>query len=150
MNTREYRRQRGIELLNQGWKQTQIAEALGVTQGAVSQWKKRLKQEGQVCWQDKPIPGPPSKLSTEQEQVLRQLIIQGAAAFGFEGQFWTYKRVSRLIDEQFGVQLSPRQCGRILKKLDLTRQKPQRRSYKQDPQQVQQWKEEQLPDLKKS
>ncbi len=40
---REGRRLRAWELHQQGWKQTTIAEALGVTQGAVSQWVKRGK-----------------------------------------------------------------------------------------------------------
>jgi predicted transcriptional regulator len=34
----ESRRFRALELREQGWLQDEIAEALGVTQGAVSQW----------------------------------------------------------------------------------------------------------------
>ena len=43
---REGRRLRAFELKEQGWKQTHIAEALGVTEGAVSQWMKRAAEEG--------------------------------------------------------------------------------------------------------
>jgi transposase len=39
-NWREGRRLRAFELQEQGWKQEEIAEALGVTEGAVSQWMK--------------------------------------------------------------------------------------------------------------
>ena len=35
---KEYRRFRAWELRQEGWTQRRIAEALGVTQGAVSQW----------------------------------------------------------------------------------------------------------------
>ena len=38
---REGRRVRTWELHQQGWKQKDIAAALGITQGAVSQWVKR-------------------------------------------------------------------------------------------------------------
>jgi len=38
---REYRRFRAWELHQRGWKQQTIADALGVTQGAVSQWLSR-------------------------------------------------------------------------------------------------------------
>ena len=43
---REGRRLRAWELKQEGWKQRDIARALGVSKGAVSQWMKRAKQEG--------------------------------------------------------------------------------------------------------
>jgi transposase len=43
---REGRRLRALELKERGWKQSEIAEALGVSEGAVSQWMKRAKVEG--------------------------------------------------------------------------------------------------------
>ena len=42
---REGRRLRAYELKQQGWKQTEMAEALGLTEGAVSQWMKRARKE---------------------------------------------------------------------------------------------------------
>jgi predicted transcriptional regulator len=44
-NWREGRRLRAFELKERGWKRTRIADALGVTEGAVSQWMKRAKEE---------------------------------------------------------------------------------------------------------
>lgn len=46
LECREYRRLRAYELKEQGWKQKDIAAALGVTEGAVSQWLKRAREEG--------------------------------------------------------------------------------------------------------
>ena len=45
---REGRRLRAFELKQQGWSQQRIAEALGVSKGAVSQWMKRARDGGGV------------------------------------------------------------------------------------------------------
>src|SRR5215468_3781845 len=46
LDWREGRRQRAWELKEHGWKQQDIAAALGVTPGAVSQWLSRARQGG--------------------------------------------------------------------------------------------------------
>ena len=43
---REGRRFRAWELRKKGWTQQRTAEALGVTQGAVSQWLKKAAEGG--------------------------------------------------------------------------------------------------------
>jgi predicted transcriptional regulator len=45
---REGRRFRAFELKQQGWSQQPIAEGLGVSKGAVSQWMKRARDGGGV------------------------------------------------------------------------------------------------------
>ena len=45
-NWREYRRFQAWELYQRGWKQKDIAVALGVTKGSISQWVKRAKAGG--------------------------------------------------------------------------------------------------------
>jgi transposase len=65
-NWREGRRLRAFELKERGWKQTQIADALGVTEGAVSQWMKRAREEGVEGLRHKPPPGATPRLSKEQ------------------------------------------------------------------------------------
>ena len=43
---REERRKRAWDLKQHGWKQQTIAQALGVSEGAVSQWLKRGRDGG--------------------------------------------------------------------------------------------------------
>jgi len=45
-NLREGRRFRALELKQAGWSQREIAEALGVTEGAVSRWMKAVQAQG--------------------------------------------------------------------------------------------------------
>jgi transposase len=92
-NWREGRRLRAWELHQKGWKQQEIAEALGVTQGAVSQWLKRAQDEGVVGLRHRPPPGAAPRLSSEQRDQLLELLAHGAEAFGFQGDVWTQPRV---------------------------------------------------------
>src|SRR5690242_16610891 len=122
-DAKEARRFRAWELRQQGWKQLDIAQALGVTQGAVSQWLKRAKAEGTDALRAKPVPGAPKRLSDEQLSRLPSLLERGAEAFGFRGDVWTGGRVRTVIREEFGVAYSERHAERLLKHIGWTPQK---------------------------
>jgi transposase len=77
---REGRRLRAWELKQQGWKQSAIARALGVTRGAVSQWMKQAREEGVQRLYRRIAPGPTPKLSAEQRSQLPILLLRGAEA----------------------------------------------------------------------
>src|SRR5215218_1898445 len=64
-NWREGRRLRAFELKEQGWKQKEIAQALGVTEGAVSQWMKRAREQGVEGLRHNPPPGATPRLSED-------------------------------------------------------------------------------------
>lgn len=55
---REERRMQAWSLKLAGWKQTAIAAALGVTEGAVSQWLKRGREQGVAARKSYPSAGP--------------------------------------------------------------------------------------------
>jgi transposase len=90
---REGRRLRAWALKRQNWSQQAIADALGVTSGAVSQWMRRAREGGAEALRRRLAPGSPPKLTTEQRAQLPHLLAQGAEAFGFRGDVWTAKRV---------------------------------------------------------
>src|SRR5688500_16539393 len=80
---REGRRLRAWELKQEGWNQRDIARALGVSKGAISQWMKRAKLEGVEALKHKPPPGAKARLSEEQRAKLPELLARGAPAHGF-------------------------------------------------------------------
>jgi transposase len=132
-----------------GWKQQDIAVALGVTKGAVSQWLKRAREGGIDALRHCKPPGAPCRLTPEQRVQLPQLLAQGAQSFGFQGDLWTLPRVAEVISWEFGVTYHPSQVSRILKTCGWSRQKPLRRATQQDETAIQLWKEERWPELKK-
>jgi transposase len=148
-NWREGRRLRAWELHQKGWQQQAIAEALGVTQGAVSQWLKRGREGGVEGLRHRPPPGATARLSSAQRDQLLELLARGAESFGFQGDVWTQPRVATLIRDRFGVSYDPSQVGRILKARGWSRQKPVHRATQRDEKVIRQWREERWPQIKK-
>ena len=146
---REGRRLRAFELKKRGWKQAQIADALGVSEGAVSQWMKRAREEGVEGLRHKPPPGATPRLSEQERAKLPELLERGAEAHGFRGEVWTCERVAIVIRREFGVSYHPAHVSRLLKALRQSLQKPQRRAEQRDEEAIERWKEQRWPSLKK-
>jgi transposase len=146
---REGRRFRAFELKQQGWSQQEIADALGVSKGAVSQWMKRARQGGIQALKRQPAPGAPPRLSEEQRARVPELLERGAEAYGFRGELWTCERVAEVIGKEFGVSYHPAHVSRLLKALKHSLQKPQRRANQRDEEAIEHWKVKRWPSLKK-
>ena len=146
---REGRRLRAWELKAQGWRQKDIAAALGVTSGAVSLWLKRAREEGpEGLWRRK-APGPCPRLTIEQREELPRLLEHGPEAYGFRGALWTEGRIAQVIRQSFGVSYHPAHVGRILKACGWSLQKPVRRATQRDEQAICTWREVRWPQVKK-
>ena len=146
---REGRRLRAWELKQEGWNQQKIADALGVSKGAVSQWIKRGREEGLEGLRRRIAPGAIPRLSAEQRASLPELLARGAPAHGFQGDVWTCQRVAEVIHREFGVSYHPAHVSRLLKKLRLSLQKPERRANQRDEEAIERWKVERWPELKR-
>ena len=146
---REGRRLRAWELKQEGWPQQRIADALGVSKGAVSQWMKRAREGGVQALKRQPAPGARPRLSEEQRAQVPKLLERGAQAHGFRGDVWTCERVAEVIRREFGVSYHPAHVSRLLKALRQSLQKPQRRANQRDEEAIEDWKVERWPSLKK-
>lgn len=151
----EVLRRRCVEMKESGWKQQDISTALGLTPGWVSQTVKKYREQGSQGLLARKPTGSPPKITPQQLSHLVEELNQGAVSHGFPGQIWTRARVNEVIGRLFGVSYDPTQVGRLLKKVGWNGpprglQKPTRKARQQDPQKVQQWREETVPDLKKS
>lgn len=149
-NWKEERRKRAWALHQEGWSQKKIAEVLGVTPGAVSQWIKRGLKEGADGLLHPKVPGRPSRLKPTERQHLKELLAQGAESFGFQGAVWTCARVAKVIEREFGVHYHPAHVSRILDEMGWTPQKPRLRAKQRKEQEVSQWWQMRWPESKKS
>jgi len=116
------------ELFAEGKTRAEIARILGVSWRAVHGWFKLWRAGGTQALNAKGKPGPQSKFSDEEVEVLSRHLIQGAIAHGYPNELWTLRRVSRLILETFGKTTSPSEVWRLLKRMNWSPQKPERKA----------------------
>src|SRR3954451_8629025 len=146
---REWRRMRAWRLKQLGWKQRDIAAALDVSAAAVSQWLAKARDDGPAALLSRPSPGPPPKLEPAQVRLIPDFLSHGAEAYGFRGEVWTCARVAKVIEEEFGVSYHKGHVCRLLKELHWTPQLPIVRAIQRDEQEIERWRIEVGPRLKK-
>ncbi len=138
-----------MELKKNGWFQRDIASALGATEETVSRWLARARQDGPETLWARPGPGHPPKLSVAQKQRIPELLWHGAEAYGFRGEVWTCARISRVIEEEFGVRYHKDHVGRLLKELNWTPQVPITRAIQRDEDAIEHWRHKVWPELQR-
>ena len=146
---KDARRLQAWHLKQQGWSQRQIAVAMGVSEGAVSQWMKRARKAGPEALRRRPPPGAPRRLSPDQLARLPGLLHRGPMAYGFRGELWTRARIAAVIRLEFGVSYHSRHVGRLLDALHWSPQKPARRARQRDEAAIARWREDTWPAIKR-
>lgn len=142
-------RKRATELHKEGHTQTWIAQVLGVALPTVNRWIIAYRKEGEASIRHQPMGGSLPKLPVEQQAELVELLKDGAHAHGFEGDYWTSRRIADLIEQKFGVIYQPRTVRDLLQRLGFSYQVAAKKHYKQDEAKVQEWLNETLAELKK-
>jgi transposase len=148
-DVREWRRLRALELKREGWYQREIAAALGMAEETVSRWLARARDEGPEALLARPAGGHPPRLSSEQKRLIPEFLWHGPEAYGFHGEVWTCARISRVIEEEFGVRYHKDHVGRLLKELRWTPQVPITRAIQRDEEAIERWRDETWPELQR-
>jgi transposase len=144
------RRAEAIRLLEVGeMKQVEIARYLGVTEAAVSKWKRQLAEEGSQALQMRKATGRPPKLDEAGRQALVKKLEEGAVAAGFPTEQWTQSRVKQVIEREFGVVYHQNYISRLLDDLGWSVQKPDSRAMERDEDLIRAWLSRDWPRIKK-
>lgn len=148
-NWKERRRIHALKLKNNGWKQKDIATALDVTQGAVSQWVNIATEKGTKSLHAHPHTGRIPKLTFTEKQLIPDCLSYGAEAYGFRGEVWTCARIRKVIEWEFGVSYHKSHVARLLKDLKWTPQMPVERATQRNELAIVQWRSEVWVEMKK-
>ena len=144
------RRAEAIRLLEAGeMKQVEIARYLGVTEAAVSKWKKQLAVAGAQALRLRKATGRPPKLNEAAQQELVKTLEAGAVAAGFPTEQWTQARVKKVIEREFGVRYHQNYISRLLDDLGWSVQKPDSRATERDEDLIRAWLRRDWPRIKK-
>lgn len=145
------RRAEGVRLLEAGeMTQAEIARHLGVTEAAVSKWKRQLFEEGPQALKERKATGRPPKLEEAARQALLKKLEEGAIAAGFPTEQWTQARVKKVIKREFGVVYHQNYISRLLDDLGWSVQKVDPRAMERDEKLIRAWLRRDWPRIKKS
>jgi transposase len=127
----------------------EIGRRLGVSRAAVGQWAAQMAQGGVRALKRRTPSGRPPKLTVAQQRELIKHLKHGACRAGFPSERWTLPRVQALIQRVFGVRYHPKYVGRLLARLDWSRQQPQPRAIERDEALIRAWLAHDWPRIKK-
>lgn len=145
------RRQEGVRLLQtEQMTQAEIARHLGVSEAAVSHWKKRLEEYGPEALHRRRATGRPPRLNMQQKQALVEKLRAGAQAAGYPTEQWTQARVQHVIEREFGVRYHQNSISRLLHSLGWSVQKIEPRALERDEELIRAWLRRDWPRVKKS
>ena len=145
----EARRRFAAALLGNGKSLAETAKLTGASVSSVKRWKKAIAEGGAEALAAKPHPGPATRLSDQDKQRLIEILCRGAVAAGYSTELGTLRRIARVIEEHFGVKYHHCHVWKILRELNWSPQRPERRARERDEQAIERWRREDWPRIKK-
>jgi transposase len=144
-------RRKVLRAILEGEKQVKVAQLFGVTRQAVGKWVKKYREGGARALQPKKR-GRPSKgslLPWQAAQIAKAVVHRYPEQLKLPFYLWTREAVAELIERKFVIRLLRWTVGRYLAQWGFTPQKPVRKAFEQDPEQVRRWLEEKYPEIRR-
>lgn len=146
----EDRRRKAIALLQQGHRVNETARLVGVTPGAITQWRQAYERQGEAFFEAHSPPGRAPGLSDKQTGRLKKLLLKGARQNGYRSELWTLRRIAEVIEKHFGITYDPSSVWHILQRMGWSCQKPEKRARERDEKAIAEWRQKDWPRIKKS
>ena len=144
------RRLRALLLVGRDmYTQPVAATMLEMSASAITYWVMYFRSGGVDSLRTGKAPGAQPKLDPAQLPALKQMVVDGPEACGFDTGVWDSKLVKKLILSEFGVKYSTSQIRRILRKLGFSVQYPKRVFARADEKAQKTWLLTEYPKIKK-
>ncbi len=141
---------RAVKAVLAGHTHVVVAGIFGVPRQTVGIWVKAHRRGGLRALKAKPRGRPKggTLLPWQAAQIVRSITDRTPDQVKIPFYLWTREAVGRLIEDRFGIRLSVWTVGRYLVRWGFTPQKPARRAFERDPEQVRRWLDEAYPAIR--
>ena len=151
--TRTNTRKRAVKLVEQGYKQVEVAKIFGVSNNTITTWLKKYREQGTKGLKDRKrgVKSEDKKLlSLKQEKEIQRIIIDKMPdQLKLPFALWNRKAVKDLILRKYGITLAINTTGDYLRSWGFSPQRPKKKAYEQNDQAVKNWLETEYPQIKK-
>jgi transposase len=146
----EHMRLLAVDRVLAGEKPSVVAKSFGIYRTSIYKWLRGYRKRGREALRSTKAKGPTPKLTEGQKQQVRRWIVgKDPRQYGFDFGLWTRSIIAEMVQDRFDVSLTLPSIGRLLTSLDITPQKPLRRAYERNEKEIQHWKAEKYPELRK-
>jgi transposase len=140
-----------IRLDKQGKTVKEIAGILDVSERHVESTKKRYREEGfagiSLKKRGRSL-GEKRNLTPEQEKTIRDTIVdKNPDQLKLKGCMWTRKNIAELVHQLYGLSMPLSTLGYYLERWGFSVQRPTKKAYKQNPEQIDRWLNETYPSI---
>ena len=144
-------RMRVVAALREGMTGAEAMRVFGVSENSIRNWKARYAfggVEGLESRRPGRMAGELRKLTPSQEQAMVEAIIDHEPEqLGLDGKLWTRRKATELTRRLFGVSYTERGMGKLLRRMGLSFQRPDRRAIEANPVAMAEWVESTYPAL---
>jgi transposase len=130
-------------------KAAQVAKSVGTSRASVTRWRQAHQIGGAKAVAAKPHPGKPLRLTVAQRRRLAKFLLQGACKHGYSTDLWTLARVAEVIAANFRVEYTIGHVWYVLRSMQWSSQKPERRARERDEHAIATWRQDEWPRIKK-
>jgi len=142
---------RVVNAVIKGMKQINAAKTFNISEYSVSKWVKVFRKSGESSLKAKKRGRiPVARLKGHQAaSIVRIITYKCPEQVKLPFVLWTREAVQKLIEQKYSLHLSVWTIGRYLRNWGFTPQKPQKRAYEQNSEDVNKWLNEEYPKIKK-
>lgn len=144
----EERRRKAGKLFEKGIRQAEVARRLNVSRTAVHYWHTAWKKKGKGGLL-RNRPGPKPHLTEKKLVKIKQALVKGPIAAGYDTNLWTLARIADTIRKKTRISYGTSQVWYLLRSLGWTSQKPETQYRDRNEAVIKRWKEQSWPRIQK-